>query len=162
MSRWPEMCAEYTTWLRAFPLVAHIGLPDDAPEVALVSSEPEFLDVAFWSERTHAAEALVSKRLTDEQIGTIFDEVATVIDENLRRFDPLVAYYGRFAPDGNRARIVWERDAALSIKRDLAWAACEQAAGLPGFFCRLTPWYDRGRWPVGWVGAYPAGHVRVI
>jgi hypothetical protein len=116
-----------------------------------------FLDAAFWSERTHEVEAAVRGHLTDPQIDSIIDDVAAVIDENLRRFDPLVAYYGRFAPDGDQTRIEWEREAAHSVKRDLAWAACERAVGEPGFFYGLLPWYDRGRWPVGWAGAYNCG-----
>jgi len=78
------------------------------------------------------------------------------------RFDPLIAYYGQFASDGDPARIEWERKAAHSLKRDLAWAAIEQAIGEPAFFSRLRPWYDRGRWPIGWIGAYPSGHLRVL
>jgi hypothetical protein len=121
-----------------------------------------FLDVQFWSERTHEAEARISKCLTDSHIDGIFDEVAGVIDENLLRFDPLVAYFGRFAPAGDPDRIQWERNAAHCVKRDLAWAACERAAGVSGFFCDLLKWYNRGRWPVGWAEQYPRGHLKVI
>jgi hypothetical protein len=162
VNKWPDIRDEYAAWLRAFPMVAHIGQPGDTPEVAALSDEPVFLDTAFWSERTHAAEATARRHLTDPQIDGIIDEVAAIIDEDLLRFDPLVAYYGRFAPDGDPTRIEWEREAAYGVKRDLAWAACERAVGEPGFFCGLLPWYERGRWPVGWAGAYPGGHVRVV
>lgn len=162
MDRWPEIRDEYAAWLRAFLMLARIGTPGDAPEVVGPSDEPVFLDAGFWSERTHEAEAAARRHLTDPEIDGIIDAVAAVIDENLRRFDPLVAYYGQFAPDGDPARVDWEREAAHSVKRDLAWAACERATGEPGFFSELLPWYERGRWPVGWAGAYPAGHVRVV
>jgi hypothetical protein len=162
VNRWPDIRAEYTAWLRAFPMLANIGQPGDLPEVIGPSDEPAFLDVLFWSERTHEAEARVRRHLTDLEIDAIIDEVAAAIDENLRRFDPLVAYYGRFAPDGDPGRIAWEREAAHSVKRDLAWAAAERAIGEPSFFNGLLPWYDRGRWPTGWSGRYPAGHVQVI
>jgi hypothetical protein len=162
VNRWPDIRTEYGTWLRVFPMVVRIGTPGDTPEVVSPSNEPMFLDAAFWSERTHETEAVVRRHLTDPQIDAIIDEVAAVIDEDLLRFDPLVAYYGRFAPAGDPTRIQWEREAAHSIKRDLAWAACERAVGEPGFFCGLLPWYDRGRWPVGWVGQYPAGHAQVV
>jgi len=99
---------------------------------------------------------------TDNKLSVPPLEVAAVVDEDLGRFDPLIAYYARFAPDGDPARIDWERDAAHGVKRDLAWAAIERAIGEPSFFSGLRPWYDRGRLPVGWSGAYPAGHVLVI
>lgn len=162
MNIWPDIRAAYAAWLRTFPMVDCIGNPGDTPEVIDPADEPTFLDTAFWSERTHAAEWVACRYLSDTQIDAIFDEVAAVIDENLQRFDPLVAYFARFAPDGDPTRIAWEREAAHSIKRDLAWAACEKAVGEPGFFCGLLPWYERGRWPVGWLGQYPSGHVRVV
>lgn len=162
MNIWSDIRSEYAAWLRTFPLVARIGTPGPLPEVVSTSIEPLFNDSAFWSQRTRETEVAVRRHLTDPEIDGIFDEVAVVLDENLRRFDPLVAYYGRFASDGDPTRIEWERDAAHAVKRDLAWAACERATGEPGFFSGLLPWYDRGRWPVGWAGAYPAGHVTII
>jgi hypothetical protein len=162
MNRWSELRDEYTAWLRAFPMLVNMGQPGGSPEILGPTDEPAALDVPFWSARTREAEAHTLRHLTDPELDGIIDSVAAIIDENLRRFDPLVAYFGRFAPDGDPDRIECERDAAHSIKRDLAWAACEQAIGEPGFFCGLLPWYDRGRWPVGWSGHYPAGHVRVV
>ena len=162
MNRWREVRDDFFGWLRAFPLVANIGKPDNSPEVIGPTEAPVYLDVAFWSERTHEDEALARKHLTDAEIDGIIDEVAAVIDENLLRFDPLVAYYGRFFPGGDPGRIEDEREAAHSVKRDLAWAATERAIGEPAFFSDLLAWYDRGRWPVGWAGTYPAGHVRVL
>lgn len=100
--------------------------------------------------------------MSDAHIDRVFDAVTAVINEDLRRFDQLIAYYGRFAPDGDETRIEWERLAAEALKRDLAWAACELLAGAPGFFTNLLPWYDRGRWPIGWDGEYPAGRLRVL
>ena len=162
MQGWRAIRDEYAAWLRAFPLLVHIGTPGDSPEVIGPSDSPVFLDAAFWSERTHEAEASARRHLTDSEIDAIIDDVARIIDEDLRRFDPLVAYYGRFAPDGDPTRMRWEREAAHSVKRDLAWAACERAVAEPGFFDALLQWYERGRWPVGWVGEYPAGHPRVL
>lgn len=162
MNRWPDIRDEYAAWLRAFPMLVNIGRPGDSPEVIGPSDEPVILDVSFWSERTHEAESRALGHLSDPEIDGIIDEVAAVIDENLLRFDPLVAYYGRFAPDGDPDRIRCERGAAHGVKRDLAWAATERAIGEPAFFCGLLSWYDRGRWPVGWAGRFPAGHVRVV
>jgi hypothetical protein len=162
LNRWREIRDEFFAWLRAFPLQTNIGKPGHSPEVVGPTDAPVYLDVAFWSERTHEAEARARKHLTDAEIDGIIAEVAAVIDENLLRFDPLVAYYGRFFPDGDPGRIDDEREAAHSVKRDLAWAATERAIGEPAFFSALLAWYDRGRWPVGWLGKYPAGHVRVL
>ncbi len=162
MNRWREVRDDYFAWLRAFRLQTNIGIVGDSPEVIGPTDAPVYLDVAFWSERTHEAEARARKHLTDAEIDGIIDEVAAVIDENLLRFDPLVAYYGRFFPEGDLGRIEDDRAAAHSVKRDLAWAATERAIGEPAFFSGLLAWYDRGRWPVAWVGKYPAGHVRVL
>jgi hypothetical protein len=162
VNRWAETHAEYAAWLRRFPMLARIGTPGDEPEEIGPSDEPVFRDAPFWSQRTHEAEAIARQHMSDREIDAIIDGVAAVIDEDLRRFDPLVAYYGRFAPNGDPSRIEWEREAAHSVKRDLAWAACERAVGKPGFFSGLLPYYERGRWPVGWDGAYPAGLVRIV
>jgi hypothetical protein len=161
VNRWPDIRDEYAAWLRSFPMLVNIGKRGRSREVVGPTDTPVILDVPFWSERTHEAEARARRHLTDPEIDGIIEDVAAVIDENLLRFDPLVAYFGRFAPDGDPDRIQCERGAAHSVKRDLAWAACERATGEPGFFSELLAWYDRGRWPVGWAGAYPAGHVRV-
>lgn len=154
--------AQFADWLRTFPLLVHIGTPSAAPEVLPPSDEPAFLDTTFWSLRTHETEALALRHMPDAHIDRVFEAVTAVIDEDLGRFDPLIAYYGRFAPDGDETRIEWEREAAGALKRDLAWAACELLAGEPGFFTSLLPWYDRGRWPIGWDGEYPAGRLRVL
>src|SRR5947209_7788513 len=98
VNQWSAIRTEYAAWLRAFPLLTCIDQPGDAPEVIGPTHAPVFLDVAFWSERTHEIEARALRRLTDPEIDAIIDEVASVVDENLQRFDPLVAYYGRFAP----------------------------------------------------------------
>lgn len=162
MNKWTDIRTEYAAWLRAFPMLIHIGRPSDLAEVAGPADEPASLDVPFWSERTHEAEARARRHLTDSEIEGIIDEVAVVIDEDLQRFDPLSTYFERFGVDGYWDRIEWEREAAHSVKRDLAWAATERAIGEPSFFCGLLPWYDRGRWPVGWTGQYPEGHLRVV
>src|SRR5262249_60716715 len=107
---------------RAFPLQTNIGKPGESPEVIGPTEAPVYLDLAFWSERTHEAEARARKHLTDAEIDGIIDEVAAVIDENLLRFGPLVAYYGGVFPDGDPGRIEDEREAAHSVKRDLGWA----------------------------------------
>ena len=137
-------------------------MPSDSAEVVGPSDTPVYLDVSFWSERTHEAEARAKRHLSDAEIDTIIDEVAAVIDEDLLRFGPVVAYYGQYFPDGDAGRIEDERQAAHSVKRDLAWAAMERAIGESGFFSDLLAWYDRGRWPVGWCGKFPAGNVRVL
>jgi hypothetical protein len=162
LNKWGEVREEFFAWLRTFPLQTNIGKPGDSPEVIGPTDAPVYLDVAFWSARTHEAETRARTHLKDVEIDRIIDEVAEIIDEDLLRFDPLVAYYGRFLPDGDPGRIDDEREAAHSVKRDLAWAATERAIGEHGFFTGLLPWYDQGRWPVGWAGKYPAGHVRVL
>lgn len=162
MNQWPAIRDGYFAWLRAFPLMTHIGMSGDSPEVIESSDSPVYADDAFWSERTHEAEASARRHLTDPEMDSIFDEVAAVIDEDLLRFNPLVACYGRFFPDGDPGRIEDERVAAHSLKRDLAWAAIERAIGKPAFFSGLVEWYERGRWPCRWKGQYPAGHLRVL
>lgn len=162
MNQWPSMRDGYFAWLRKFPLMTNIGLPGDEPEVIRDGDTAVYLNWPFWSERTHEAEALARRHLTDPEIDRIFDEVAEVLDEDLRRFDPLIAYFREFFPEDDPGRIEDERQTAHSAKRDLAWAAIEQSVGQPGFFAALLRWYDRGRWPCSWAGEYPAGHVLVL
>jgi hypothetical protein len=153
--------ADYFHWLRSFPLVSDIGRPSESEEIIAVRDAPPCLDAAFWSKRTHELEDQAGRHLTDSEIDRIFDEVSSTIDENLRRFDPLVQYFANYFPDGDPRRIEDERQIAHSVKRDLAWAAVEQAIERVGFFSQLLPWYDRGRWPCSWMGTYPSGHVLV-
>lgn len=151
--------AQFADWLRTFPLLVHIGTPSDAPEVLAPSDEPAFPDTAFWIDRTLEAEALALEHMPDAHIDAVFEAVATIFKGNHLRFVPLGTYYGRFA---EIPPLDWERDAAEAVVRDLGWAACELLAGEPGFFTSLLPWYDRGRWPIGWDGEYPAGRLRVL
>jgi len=162
MNQWPVIRDDYFAWLRSFPMMTNIGQPGNPTHVLQAGDAPVHLDYAFWSRRTHEAEARASEQLHDAEIDRIFGEVASVIDEDLRRFDPLIAYYARFLPDGDPDRIDEEREVALSTKRDLAWAAIERSIEQAGFFAGLLPWYDRGRWPCGWAGEYPAGSVLVV
>ena len=71
-------------------------------------------------------------------------------------------YYGRYFPDGDDDRVEDECEAAHAVKRDLAWAAVERSIDQPGFFSTLVARYDQGRWPIGWEGKYPAGHLLVV
>lgn len=162
MNRWQEISGEYASWLRSFPMLASIGRQSRLVEVVPASDVPVFLDVDFWGQRTHDLEELALEQISDQAIDCIFHDVSQVIDEDLLRFNPLIAYYGRFAPDGDPDRIEWERDAAHCVKRDLAWIAVEKSIGVSGFFSSLVYWYDQGRWPFGWAGEYPDGYVRVI
>jgi len=121
---------------------------------------PLYQDAEIWSARTHETESRARLHLSDAEIDTVFDDVAAAVDEDLRRFDPLVACFARFSPDGDPRRIADERETAHAVKRNLAWAAIERAtAGDPGFFTTLLPIYDSRRWPCAWSGEYPSGHV---
>lgn len=162
MNDWPTIREGYSDWLRAFPLMTRIGLPGSEVELIAQGDEAVYRPFEFWSERSHEAEAIARKHLTDLEIDGIFDEITSVIDEDLSRFDPLIAYYGRFFEAGDPVRIDLESDAAADLKRDLAWAAIERSVGNPAFFTSLIPWYAQGRWPVDWSGNYPQGRVMVL
>ena len=146
-------------WLSSFPLLTMLGKPDDrlAPFVTEVS--PPVLNYAFWSARTHEIESIAMRSFSDAEIDSIFENVAAIIDKDLRRFDPLVQYFGKLLPDGDEGRIAAEREISHCVKRDLAWAATEKSIGVNGFFCGLLQWYDQGRWPHDWLGVFPDGHV---
>jgi hypothetical protein len=162
MEKWCEMRESYASWLRDFSLMESIGKAGYAVEIIPIADEPVYLNAAFWSERTHELETIARACLSDSEIDFIFDAVAAVIDENLRRFDPLVAYYAGFFSIGDPQRLDAEREAAHSAKRDLAWAAIERVVARPGFFTDLLAWYERGRWPCDWSGDYPDGHVLAL
>ncbi|HEY3966676.1 MAG TPA: hypothetical protein VGM05_19090 [Planctomycetaceae bacterium] len=162
MTQWRQIPEDYFKWLRTFPLVANIGQVSSCPEVIPPQDAPVYLDSRFWSERTHELESIAKQHLSDADIDALFDDVAAVIDEDLRRFDPLIAYFARFFPDGDAGRIEDERDVAHCVKRDLAWAAVEKQIEVQGFFGQLLVWYDKGRWPCRWEGKYPAGHLLVL
>ena len=159
VNTWPTIRDEYLAWVRSFPMLTEMGRPGWSPELGAADDEPVCQDTKFWSARTHEAEARSRRHLTDPQIDVVIDEVAAAVDEDLLRFNPLIAYFARFLPDGDPDRLEDEREVAHCVKRDLAWAAIEKATGEPGFFASLLPVYDRGRWPCRWAGAYPAGHV---
>ncbi|MEI8381699.1 MAG: hypothetical protein WCJ09_16340 [Planctomycetota bacterium] len=108
------------------------------------------LDADFWQARTEALEALALSRCSDQNIDGMFYEVTSIIDEDLTRFDPMVAYFGRYYPDGDPVRIEIESEIAACVKRDLSWMMVEWLIQAPGFFTGLKTWYDLGRWPHGW------------
>lgn len=73
MNSWPVIRAEYAAWLRALQMLANIGQPGEDPEVIGPTDEPVMLDVPFWSNRTHEAEAQALRPLTDPQIDDIIE-----------------------------------------------------------------------------------------
>jgi len=162
MKPWLQIRGGFLNRVRALPLLTNIGQSGKSPEIISVNVAPVYLNVPFWSERTHEAEALAREHLSDAEIDGVIDDVAGVIDEDLLRFDPLIAYFARFFPDGDPRRIDDEREVALSVKRDLGWAAIERLIEHQGFFTELLPWYEKGRWPCDWAGKYPTGHVLVL
>ncbi len=159
MNTWPTIRPDYLAWVRTFPMLAHVGQPGSSPDLPTSDDRPVHQDIEFWSARTHEAEARARHHLSDSEIDTVFNEVAAAVDDDLRRFDPLVACFARYSPDGDPRRIADERATAHAVKRDLAWAAIERATGEAGFFTTLLPVYNEGRWPCAWSGDYPAGHV---
>ena len=162
MDRWLQIRDDYSKWLRAFPLLTNIGQPGTSREIISPRNAPVYGNVPFWSARTHEAEELALVQFKESEIDQIIDDVAAVIDEDLLRFDPLIAYFARFFPDGDAGRIEDERNVAHCVKRDLAWAAIERVLKQQGFFTQILKWYDKGRWPCDWAGQYPAGHVLVL
>jgi hypothetical protein len=162
MDRWLQIRDDYSKWLRAFPLLANIGKPGPSREIIAPQDAPVYLNVQFWSARTHEAEARALLQISNADIDQIIDDVSAVIDEDLLRFDPLITYFARFFPDGHAGRIEDERTVAHCVKRDLAWAAIERVIRQPGFFSLILDWYANGRWPCDWNGQYPAGHVLVL
>jgi hypothetical protein len=162
MTPWSAFRDEYSNWLRSFPLIVEIGRPASAFEILRSSETPIYQNASFWSERTHEIESVALCNLTSQEIDDIFNDVASTLDEDLRRFDPLIAYFAQFFPDGDAGRIEDERDVAHCVKRDLAWAAVERVLDSNGFFNSTLAWYARGRWPCNWAGDYPAGHFLVL
>jgi hypothetical protein len=152
---------EMTDWLSNFPLLTKFGKPDEQLTHCVTKVSPPVLNYAFWSARTHEIESIAMRSLSDSEIDSLFNSVAAIIDIDLRRFDPLVQYFGKLLPDSDESRIEAEREIAHCVKRDLAWAVIEKAIGVNGFFCGLLQWYDQGRWPHDWLGAYPDGHIVV-
>ena len=150
---------EMNDWLSSFPLLTMLGVPDARLSPFVTEVLPPVLNYAFWFARTHQIESLAMRSLSDAEIDSLFDNVASIIDKDLRRFDPLVAYFGKLLPDGDEGRIEAEREIAHCVKRDLAWAVIEKTIGVTGFFCCLLPWYKQGRWPHDWLGAFPEGHI---
>lgn len=154
--------AQFADWLRTFPLLVHIGTPSDAPEVLAPSDEPAFLDRYFWLRRAAKTRASALRYMPLEHTIRVQLAVAAVLNENVSRFNPITAYYRQRNTECDFTADGWALEAASAATDDLAWAACELLAGEPGFFTSLLPWYNRGRWPIGWEGEYPAGRLRVL
>ncbi len=161
MNGWDSILATYAEELRQIQWLHSLAETSDDSHIIAASDQPTFLDHEFWSQRTHDIESRAMKTLIDENIDQIFDDVAAVMDENLDRFNPIMEYFGRFYPDPVDAslRMDHETEMAHAVKRDLAWIAVERVIGEPGFFSSLLNWYKLGRWPCGWHGNYPAGHL---
>jgi hypothetical protein len=154
--------AQFADWLRTFPLLVHIGAPSAAPEVLAPSDEPAFFDRYFWFRREQQTRTNMLRHMSLLHTVRVQFAVAADLDENVNRFDPLTAYYRQRNTECSFTADGWALEASRHVVDVLAWAACELLAGEPGFFTSLLPWYDRGRWPIGWDGAYPAGRLRVL
>ena len=101
MNIWPTIRFEYLAWVRKFPMLVNFAQPGSSPELTTGVDQPVRLDVRFWAARTHEAEMRSRRHLSDIEIDSVFDEVTAAIDEDLLRFDPLIAYFARFFPDGD-------------------------------------------------------------
>jgi len=161
MHEWDSILATYAAELRKIEWLHSLAQVSDDPQVIAPSDQPQFLDHDFWSQRTHDLEARVLETLSDENIDRIFNDVSSVMDEDLARFNPVLDYFGHFYsnPIDEGIRRDSETEMAHAVKRDLAWIAVERVINQPGFFGSLLPWYRLGRWPCGWLGIYPDGHV---
>lgn len=161
MEEWTSLLTAFATELRAVHWLHSLADASDDPHIIPRSATPQFLDCGFWSQRSHEIESLALKSLTNPDIDRIFDDVTSVMDENLDRFNPILEYYSRIFPDPDDAyyRMDNETEMAHAVKRDLAWIAVERVIKHDGFFSGLLVWYKLGRWPCAWTGNYPDGHV---
>lgn len=161
MDHWNATLTDFAIELRGINWLHSLADPSNEPQIVRSETEPTFLDHEFWSARTHELETIARQSITDANIDQVFDDVAGVMDEDLNRFNPIIEYFGRYFPDPVDAshRRDCETEMAHNIKRDLAWIAVERVIEKPGFFTPLLDWYKIGRWPCGWSGDYPDGHL---
>ena len=136
--------------LPPFPLLTSFGAQTPVDGAAVSGHEIPQLDSDYWQLQTMSLEALALTKCSDHNIDGMFYEVTSIIDEDLTRFNPMVAYFGRYYADRDPVRIQIESEIAECVKRDLAWMMVEWLIEAPGFFTGLKNWYDLGRWPHGW------------
>ena len=141
---------EWQAWLRTFPLLASFGDQTPVQHATISGQSVPHLDNDYWQTQTESLETLALTKCSDLNIDGMFHEVTSIIDEDLTRFDSMVAYFGQFYPDGDPFRIQIESEIAACVKRDLSWMLVEWLIETPGFFTQLKVWYDLGRWPHAW------------
>ncbi|MGI9497824.1 MAG: hypothetical protein ACR2NK_17340 [Mariniblastus sp.] len=141
---------ESQEWLRSFPMLKQFGAKGPVTGAIVTQDQIPQLDSDYWQRHTKALESHALTKCSDANIDGLFYEVTTIIDEDLTRFDPMVAHFGQHYPDGDSTRIQIESEVAGCVKRDLAWMMVEELIGERGFFSGLKRWYDLGRWPHAW------------
>lgn len=137
------------------------GIPCD--KYLLVRSVYEAYDnwnanyLSVWEPHTNSLEKLAEEIIGSDAIDDIFETVSMALDKDIWR-----------AWQSFRTRVGLDEQNALDdeitdmVKRDLCWAAVENAINRTGFFTELLEVYKDGYFPCGWDGEYPNGRAAVM
>ena len=141
------------------------GMPADAYRTVPGIAEGFDSDKSVWLRHTQALEQAALPQVGDAGVDFVFRKVADTLHQGL--YDGAVRYFDRrrtvdpsYDPAGVDGGLLEEM--MDCVKRDLAWAAVEEALERRDFFTVLLAHYRAGRWPCSWIGEYPQGSVLVL
>jgi hypothetical protein len=167
-----HVCSAFVKRIREFAWLSHAG--ESYAGGRVIADVQAAWDVEnhnmlrTWEPHIHELEANAKRVLGDQTIDLVFSGISSTIHESVYR--GICAYfkraYGNAGVDGDTLqRSVVESlypEFIDAVKRDVCWAAVENAIGAPGFFTRLLEIYETGRWPCAWDDRYPQGSPVVL
>lgn len=137
------------------------GIPTD--KYLLVRSVYDAYDnwnanyLSVWEPPTCLLENLSREIIGDDAIDDIFETVSAALDEDIWN-----AWQSFRTRGGLEEENALDEEITDMVKRDLCWAAVENALNITGFFTALLEIYSDGYFPCGWDGEYPNGRAAVM
>lgn len=113
-----------------------------------------------WGQNSETIEKKALKKLTEQQIDSVFEQVSLTIGNQL--YDALCDMEDRIGQETGEDQSGIEDEILDFIKRDTAWACIEQLLNEPGFFTRVLEINSSGHWACSWVGKYPQGNFIIM
>lgn len=113
-----------------------------------------------WGQNSEAIEKKALKKLTEQQIDFVFEQISLTIGNQL--YDALCDMEDRIGQETGEDQSGIEDEILDFIKRDTAWACIEQILNEPGFFTQVLEINCSGHWACSWVGKYPLGNFIIM
>lgn len=113
-----------------------------------------------WGLNSETIEHKALKKLTEEQLDSIFETVSLQIGNEV--YEALCNLEDRIGEETGIDQSGIEEEILDFIKRDTAWACVERLLNEKGFFTKVYEINRSGHWACSWVGKYPQGNFIIM